>query len=382
MLVYVPRNANSGTPVFTWIHGGSYRIGGANQAGVNGWILAAKGQIVVIPQYRLGVLGMMPPASSPTASDPNLSIRDMIFALKSLQRNLVKCNRGSVTIGGNSSGATFVRALWGAPSAKGLFHRVALQSDPLGYGMTSLEKYREVRDKVYSHPYLDAQDYDALKRVDVNLLIAALMETVTTLPFASFLDNPDETLNPVFGTPTIPDEPTRALVSSKGKLAVNPRDVPLLITTVTHEGEYFVGAFLEWSFPPIDYVGQPEYFLGKALEGRCANGKSAAGNIPAYQLSSVSTDHYRTVLSRIITDGYFECPARMVASSWVKKGGVAHVAQFTSAAPYLYAQSSQGDVGLCAGKTCHGVSLDLSCANVRMRFPLSLVMTTMASLVW
>lgn len=87
--------------------------GSASDAGLDGSVLAAEDNMVVVfVQYRLGVLGFLPPKDAPTAKDPNLAVRDVVLALKSVQANIgaVGGDPARVTVGGQSAGASLSRS--------------------------------------------------------------------------------------------------------------------------------------------------------------------------------------------------------------------------------------------------------------------------------
>ena len=111
------------------IHGGSFIVGSASGPGLDGAKLAsATGSIVAVVQYRLGAFGFLDPHG-----ESNLAVKDMINALQFLQQVLPSFGGDSneITIAGQSSGATMVRALLAASSASGLFNRASLHSDPM-----------------------------------------------------------------------------------------------------------------------------------------------------------------------------------------------------------------------------------------------------------
>lgn len=357
MLAYAPQNADSTTPIFTWLHGGSFWAGGASMPEIDASALAAKGQVVFVPQYRLGLLGMMPPAGSPSADDPNLAIRDVVLALKSIQSNIgSKGNKNAVTLGGHSSGATIVRALWAAPSASGLFHRAMLQSDASGASLSKADKFKQVRDTVYGYDIFSGKNFDALKSLDVSVIVSAIRTRLSTLRYNGYLDSPDEFLHPVFGTSTIPHEPTGALVSSKGQLAVDPKNMPLLLSSTKDEGASFVGGFCQ---KPHAYETQPygrDRAFFEPLVNRCANSVAQFPSSPYFNefYDDHAPDSIRRAISKVATDGFYRCPARIVASSWAGKGGEVYVAEFTTAAPFRYSQNMGNN--FCDDKVCHGVS--------------------------
>ena len=104
-------------------------IGSATNPGLDGATLAqATGSIVAVVQYRLGALGFLSPGG-----ESNLAVKDMITALQFLRKVLPSFNgdTNKITIAGQSSGATMVRALLATPSASGLFKSASLHSDPM-----------------------------------------------------------------------------------------------------------------------------------------------------------------------------------------------------------------------------------------------------------
>jgi para-nitrobenzyl esterase len=89
--------------------------------------------IVVFTQYRLGVLGWLPPKVAPTAGDPNYALKDIVTSLEVIRDNVAAFggNPSAVTVGGQSAGASMTRALWGTPASKGLYRGMIMHSDPI-----------------------------------------------------------------------------------------------------------------------------------------------------------------------------------------------------------------------------------------------------------
>lgn len=129
MNVYAP-NATSPEPlpVFVWFHGGGY-AGGANVQ-YPGHFLAAKGTVVVVPNYRIGSLGFMSTKGPNAAATGNYGLMDQRLALVWVQENIAKFGGDpkKVTIFGQSAGATSAGLLTLAPSAKDLFDKVIQES--------------------------------------------------------------------------------------------------------------------------------------------------------------------------------------------------------------------------------------------------------------
>ena len=94
---------------FFRVHGGSFTAGGATFPGLDGSSFALSSKsIVVTVQYRLGVLGFLPPSS---LNNMNLGVKDLTQALGFLHKVLPSFNGDvdQITVAGQSSGATMIR---------------------------------------------------------------------------------------------------------------------------------------------------------------------------------------------------------------------------------------------------------------------------------
>ncbi len=135
--VWRPRNAETGLPVYVFIHGGGNSIGWATQVpDYHGNRLAAGSHMVFVSiNYRLGPFGWFThPAlragQPPLDASGNYGLLDMIKALEWIRDN-IRAFGGDpqlVTLTGHSAGAMDVLALLIAPKAKGLFQRAMAQS--------------------------------------------------------------------------------------------------------------------------------------------------------------------------------------------------------------------------------------------------------------
>ena len=122
-------------PVMVWIHGGGFCSGAGSTKWFNGSALAARGQLVVTLNYRLGPLGFL--ASSEllraTGATGGLNgVRDQLTALRWLQSHVGAFggDPARVTIFGESSGGLSVCVLNASPEANGLFQSEIISSGP------------------------------------------------------------------------------------------------------------------------------------------------------------------------------------------------------------------------------------------------------------
>eukprot|EP01084_Bolivina_argentea_P123265 218455_1 len=128
--IYTPtlHNTQESLPVFVYFHGGSLFNGGNFQYNFTNFS-ANMNVVVVVPNYRLGVLGFLAfkqlTQNSQTKTSGNYALFDLYTSLKWIQKYIGKFggNSDDVTITGQSSGGTNVWLMMGSELTKGLFHR-------------------------------------------------------------------------------------------------------------------------------------------------------------------------------------------------------------------------------------------------------------------
>ncbi|XP_046349116.1 cholinesterase 2-like [Haliotis rufescens] len=147
--VHVPTPGGSGKSVMVWIHGGSFKTGGAPL--YEPWKLVTEEDvIVVVVQYRLGVFGFL---STGNAEAPgNFGLLDQVLALEWVQKNIGSFggDPDSVTIVGESAGSASVSLHTLSPVSKGLFKRAIMQSGAATAYWANDKKYREKLDQISS----------------------------------------------------------------------------------------------------------------------------------------------------------------------------------------------------------------------------------------
>ncbi|WP_077145490.1 carboxylesterase/lipase family protein [Sphingopyxis sp. KK2] len=123
--VWAPKDARR-APVMVFIHGGGFVVGSKDAPVSDGAEFARSGVVCVAINYRLGIDGFLPVPGVPT----NLGLRDMLFALAWVQRNIAAFggDPANVTVFGESAGAMAIASLVTSPAAKGLFRRAIVES--------------------------------------------------------------------------------------------------------------------------------------------------------------------------------------------------------------------------------------------------------------
>ncbi|XP_037371734.1 cocaine esterase [Talpa occidentalis] len=127
--IHTPAHAHEGSnlPVMVWIHGGALVMGMASI--YDGSALAAfEDVVVVVIQYRLGVLGFF--STGDKHATGNWGYLDQVAALRWVQQNIAYFggNPGRVTIFGESAGGTSVSSHVVSPISQGLFHGAIMES--------------------------------------------------------------------------------------------------------------------------------------------------------------------------------------------------------------------------------------------------------------
>lgn len=119
-------------PVIVWIHGGSYEVGCGDLPTTNPSTWVKEQDIIVVSvSYRLGLFGFL---GNGTDRPANLGLLDIIEALHWVKKNIDSFggDANNITLFGQSSGGDAVAHLMISDGVEGLFHRVIIQSAPLG----------------------------------------------------------------------------------------------------------------------------------------------------------------------------------------------------------------------------------------------------------
>ena len=221
-------------PVIVFFHGGGAAVGsGAGEYEH----LAKKGIVVVTVNYRLGMLGHLThPAlrESGREASGNYALLDQIAGLQWVQRNIRAFggDPSRVTAAGGSSGAKSVATHVVSPLAKGLFHRVILQS---GSGMD---------DSVESLSSAEARGVQMARLMGVEGTDAAALRALRAMPTEKILSASASYRQELFASGQIAPQTWRSVVD--GWAIPKPVDqllqagafhrVPVLMGTNADEG--------------------------------------------------------------------------------------------------------------------------------------------------
>ncbi|XP_038215094.1 esterase E4-like isoform X2 [Zerene cesonia] len=126
--IYTPNESNNLLPVMVFIHGGGFYYGSNTNLLYDGKYLVQKGVIVVTINYRLGAFGFL--CLNDTEVTGNMGLKDQVAALRWINQNIESFggDPNSVTLIGESAGATSVHYLTLSELSRGLFKRIILES--------------------------------------------------------------------------------------------------------------------------------------------------------------------------------------------------------------------------------------------------------------
>jgi len=129
--IYAPINSQSkpNRTVMVWIHGGGFRSGTISSLYIDGSILAANNDVIVVSiNYRIGIFGFL--YADEIEMPGNYGLYDQVLALKWIKDNIKSFggNPNNIVIFGESAGGQSVGYHIISPLSEGLFSRAILQS--------------------------------------------------------------------------------------------------------------------------------------------------------------------------------------------------------------------------------------------------------------
>jgi para-nitrobenzyl esterase len=319
--VWTPATDSKARPVMVWIHGGGYAWGSGAQPIYQGDGLARAQDVVVVSlNHRLNVFGYLDlsTAIGPAyASSGTVGMQDLVLALRWVHDNIAGFggDPGNVMIMGQSGGGDKVSTLLAMPSAKGLFHKAAIQSGP-GLSVARKAGAFEATGRLLAALDVKPGDIAALQAIPAPVILAAAAKS-GSMGFSPILDGVVIPRDPF--TPDAPD------VSA---------DVPILVGWCKDEMTIFTAdepwfgrmseADLQTRVKPFGEAGQkllaavrqaypsysPTYLWVALLSSRVMAGsellaarKAAKGAAPAYV--------YMMDWETPVADGIFKSPHTM-----------------------------------------------------------------------
>ncbi|PSS37407.1 hypothetical protein PHLCEN_2v743 [Hermanssonia centrifuga] len=281
----------------------------------------------------------------------NLAVQDVMTAMNFLQTVLPSFggSPSKITIAGQSSGATMIRALLATPSASSLFQSAILQSDPMDYGFLSAATQQTLQTYFNGLLPCSTTDVSCLNNISIDDLLG----------FTDNLSNTALTLDQSVGL----GEPLR--VVRDGFLITTPLDdtapfpavsKPIMVSNVKNEAGlsiYSDNAFPD-SVAPTLYDEVVEGTFGDPDTSFVLANPNYA--IPPSAQNNANTDA-RPTLEKLGTDQIWRCPGWTFARNWIGGGGNAYVGLYVVGASY----PGNDAVSFCteSGIVCHQDDIEI-----------------------
>jgi len=271
-------------PVMCWCHGGGgYSYGAGSLSEFDGNNLARRGDVVVVSvTHRLNIFGHLDLAGiggSEYADSANVGILDIRAALQWVHDNIERFggDPGNVMTFGQSGGGDKVSALCAMPSAKGLFHKAAVQSGST-FRTLARDDSTKIAENVLLKLGLKASQLLDLQNLPPDRLLSVTVAAQGERPlrFGPVVDG--------HVLPGRPFDPTAPEVSA---------DVPMIIGTTATETTYMIGA----TDPAVFDLSEADMRMRlKQIAGEPSDGlidlyrKNRPGGSPSDIFFAVTTD--------------------------------------------------------------------------------------------
>src|SRR5215475_5003972 len=297
--VTTPRGHGRLRPVMVWLHGGAFAIDVGGEYSALRLSTSADAVIVTV-NYRLGVFGFF--GYPGLEGSGAFGLADQLAALRWVQRNARAFggDPDNVTLFGQSAGGISACGHLTSPLARGLFHRVILQSGPCSYpGILASRRDVEAAGAAVD---LGCADLDCLRRLPVDTLLTV------HLAFA----------HPAYDTPVWPREPAQALRDGQYYR------MPILIGTTRDEQTMLIVFAYPQPIPPENYRSVLAQNFGAELVDSV---------LALYPLNG--DNDARPELAAALTDAVWACPTARDSQQLAQRTRV-HVYEFADrTAPLL-----------------------------------------------
>ncbi|XP_021925827.1 venom carboxylesterase-6-like [Zootermopsis nevadensis] len=277
--VYTSQSTAELLPVMVFIHGGAYILGNNRAPNYGPHYLLDKDIILVVINYRLGVLGFL--STGDDAAPGNFGLKDQAEALRWVQKNIEAFGGDSnrVTIFGESAGAMSAHFHILSPVSKGLFQAAISESGsalmPLTFRATGMLSQAERLADAVGCPKENTEELiSCLRTVDVNTLMKNQPDDCHEQPgnLQLFLCLYDMFWRPVLEVKTA--ENPEPFLTAPPQEVIKSGDfnrVPLLLGSNSHEGSLFLLPFvstqagIDYLNDHLDDVGRVAFFLHESV---------------------------------------------------------------------------------------------------------------------
>ncbi|XP_076848995.1 cAMP-regulated D2 protein [Brachyhypopomus gauderio] len=326
-------------PVMVWIHGGSFIAGSASKPLYDGRFISNYSNTVVVNlEYRLGALGFLVTGTNPAVG--NYGILDQQAALRWVRRNIAAFggDPAKVTLFGESAGAQSVSLHLMMDVSEPFFRYAAIQSQPFSFPLkTRWDAVKLGRDFVRL-TNCSASDLACLHSLSSQAILDAQVKTGSKIINPLHFLERFEIWGPHVDGELIREQPITAFIKGHWQSYK-----PVILGTTSEEGINFVYGMFNESVSVLEcIVYTTVVFKQNALS-------VLYKYVPLYH-----NQDRRILLSQIVTDFVFLCPARRSARSAVSMGAAVWMYVFDHAPSD---NNIWADLPFCYDHACHGAEL-------------------------
>lgn len=288
--IYRPRNLDTKAPVLVYLYQGDFSAGSNSELGNDpSGFAAASGSIVVVPNYRLGILGWACHPALPAGC--NLGLRDAIEALRWVKKYIS-------SFGGDATNITLM-----GHSAGGIIglHLMAILARPEYLAECLVHKFVIASA---NHAMIPTKDADSASRYFEELAKTLGCESVVELMAKEEHDLTSK-FRRLFG-PTVDGDLIKSDLRSLLKRGALLK-LPVLLTSVPDDGSMMVPAGVR-QLPAAHFAG----FLSQFLT--CA----PASVIPHYPADGAHI--IMPAASKLVTEALFHAPMLWVQKTLSARG--------------------------------------------------------------
>eukprot|EP00756_Hemistasia_phaeocysticola_P042083 Hpha_TRINITY_DN16949_c0_g1::TRINITY_DN16949_c0_g1_i1::g.55301::m.55301 len=344
--VFTPRGAPTTPgklPVVLFLYGGNFYEGGIEGQLYDGRILAnSTGTVVVVINYRLGILGFM----AGNGFGGNYGLSDQLQALKWIQRSISAFggDPGRVTVWGQSAGSMSIAIWLTQPEVvKGLFHGAILESEPFGFPYRDEADWSSFQGAIASKLDCSKTDRACLQGKSWQEVMKAEDKVQHDIfkdlkkPLALFVP-----YTPLVGSKWVPAQPIQHWQDTAKELL----DVPLIIGNTKEEATLFIYEGFAKDVPSIEYEALVPVIYG-AFNGK---GHKVLEKYPCHWKLDC-----RSGWGNLTTVSLFHCPNRAATRGVVARNRTNPVWRYVFDHPAADAQAQP--IAACRSVSCHAADV-------------------------
>ena len=254
-------NDGSKRPVMLWLHGGGFGSGSGSNKGWDGTNLCLRGNVVVITiNHRLNVMGFadFSTFSPDFAASGDAGMLDIVHALKWVRNNITHFggDPATVMIFGQSGGGRKCETLLAMPSAKGLFHRAAIESG-VAIKVTDKAVAAKNAEALLNKLGIKKENVHDVQKVPLEDIMAAYFAIGREL---STISPNNAGFSPSAGNNILPQHPVHPTASSVSA------DVPVIIGCTRTEATGLTTDASLWHLDEAGLHDRVSKFLGDGTE--------------------------------------------------------------------------------------------------------------------